>query len=150
MLEVVATTPSRPLVGCIVVRLDIVLRSAPGFGLWLHGGRRTRAVATNFYTPKRGKFPIRRCKTKGHIRSRNSGLRLRKNSVCALRFRSKPEGTHNLWKSLSRLSSRLQSEHAFGGDIFRSAGARSIWLLRGPAGYAVAALSPRFSRRARL
>src|SRR5256885_6628452 len=53
-------------------------------------------------------------------------------------------------KSLSRVSSRLQSEHAFGGIVFRGAGARSIWLLRGPAGHPTAALSPRFTRRARL
>src|SRR5205807_9202576 len=87
MLEVVATTPSNPLAGCVVVRLDMVPRSSPGSGLWPHEGEKTRAVATNFYTPKPVKFPTWPCKTKGHIRSRNSGLRLRK------RFTSCPPGT---------------------------------------------------------
>src|SRR5438876_11936369 len=88
MLEVVATTPSKPLAGCVVVRLDMVPRSSPGS--WVvaaRRGKRTRAVATNFYTPKPVKFPTWPCKTKGRIRSRDSGLRLRK------RFTSCPPGT---------------------------------------------------------
>src|SRR5438094_8664854 len=124
MLEVVATTPSKPLAGCVVVRLDMVPRSSPGSGLWPHGGgKKTRAVATNFYTPKPVKFPTWPCKTKGRIRSRDSGLRLRETfQLAPSRLRSKPEGTLALWQSLSRLSARLQSEHAYGGMVVLGAG----------------------------
>src|SRR5437762_10436397 len=87
MLEVVATTPSKPLAGCVVVGWTWYLAHLLVLVVAARRGKRTRAVATNFYTPKPVKFPTWPCKTKGRIRSRDSGLRLRK------RFTSCPPGT---------------------------------------------------------
>src|SRR5277367_2195765 len=57
MLEVVATTPSRPLGACIVV--DMMFRSRfLKCRLWPHGRGNAR-VATNFYTLNQENFPTR-------------------------------------------------------------------------------------------
>src|SRR5215472_8014939 len=59
MLEVVATTPSRPLGVCVVLRLDMMTRSR-FLVVSVVAAREDsrRAVATHFYTPKLLNFPI--------------------------------------------------------------------------------------------
>src|SRR6266849_5185404 len=59
MLEAVATTPSRPFAAmCVVVRLDMIPRSSSWISVVAaREGKTTRAVATDFYTPKVVNFP---------------------------------------------------------------------------------------------
>src|SRR3989442_10234713 len=61
MLEAVATTPSRPFAACVVVRLDMIPRSSSCISVVAaREGKTTRAVATDFYTPKVVNFPTRK------------------------------------------------------------------------------------------
>src|SRR5712692_11434264 len=61
MVEAVATTPSRPFAAmCVVVRLDMIPRSSSWISVVAaREGKTTRAVATDFYTPKVVNFPTR-------------------------------------------------------------------------------------------
>src|SRR5579862_1705440 len=56
MLDVVATTPSRPFEGCAVVKLDMETSHQSSRFRWLHGGSDVRDP-TNFYTLNCLTFP---------------------------------------------------------------------------------------------
>src|SRR5437764_2716350 len=73
MLEVVATTPSKPLAGCVVVRLDMGISLVSWLLVAAARREKKRAVTTNFYTLKPFKFPTWPFKPKGHIRSGRRG-----------------------------------------------------------------------------